>query len=259
MARLSPALAALALISAAAPARAQVNTEALRADIGARMFFLAAQASFTGHVGNVNGAVGSASLFAGVNAGDHLVFTKLTGDYAEFSGAATVSKAFAHLRYNYRILPWLFSEVFAQVEENKFLRLALRQVDGVGARFGIVQRPEVELYYGTAWMLDYEKLSDEPFLFGTFVGPHWFAQRWSNYAAVTWKMNDRARISDAFYIQPRVNGFYDFRLLNDASLVVDIDKRLSVKIDSQVHYNSTPPSRVLPADVDTITSLVLTL
>jgi putative salt-induced outer membrane protein YdiY len=56
-----------------------------------------------------------------------------------------------------------------------------------------------------------------------------------------------------------VNAFRDLRLLNEVSASVDIDKRFSAKVLSQLHYNSTPPSGVKPLDVDTLTSLVLTL
>lgn len=241
---------------AAPAARAQVNTEALRSDLESRARYVAVQASFAGHTGNTEGVVGSGAAFAGATFGRHLVFLKVQGDYASFSGAATIAKAFAHGRYNVDILPFLAGEVFVQVEADKFERLALRQVDGVGVRFGLVHIPDVRLYYGTSWMLDYEKL-DGQFVFGG--GPEWFAQRWNNYLAVSWKMNKRARLTETFYIQPRFNGFYDYRILNDVAFVIDIDKRFSAKVDCQVHHNSTPPAHVLPTDLDTTTSLVLTL
>ena len=252
-------LLSLALLLTAPCARAQVNVEALRSDLDAHPLFFAVQASFAGHVGNTEGAEAIGAAFAGATFGRHLMFVKGQGDYAEYSGKPSIAKAFGHARYNFRVLPVLFLEAFVQIEENQFQRLALRQVDGLGARVGIVQRSDVQLFYGTAWMLDYEKLSDTDAPLGTILGPHWFAQRWNSYLAVGWKLNERARLTDAFYIQPRVNGFSDFRLLNDASFVMDIDKRFSAKVDCQVHYNSTPPSRVLPLDVDTLTSLVITL
>ncbi len=252
-------VALAAIVASAAPARAQVNIEALRADIGDRRYFLSLSASFTGHAGNGPGATASGTAFAGFHLGDHLLFVRARGDYGQFKGSATVSKAFGHLRYNYRFLPWLFGEAFVQLEEDKFQRLALRQLIGSGLRFGIVQKKEIELYYGTAWMADHSKLNDDPVPFGTFVGPSWWAQRWSNYLSSTWRMSERARISEAFYVQPRVNGFHDFRLLSDTSFVVDVDKRLSVKINARVLHNNTPPSRVLATDVDVLTSLVLTL
>jgi hypothetical protein len=252
-----PALAlGLALTLHAAPARAQVNVEALRSDLDAHARYLSLQASFAGHLGNTNGAVGSVAAFAGAAVDRNLIFVKVQADYAEFSGTTSISKAFVHGRYNVRILPFLYGEAFAQIEENEFQRLALRQVDGVGLRFGVVQRPTVQLFYGTSWMLDYEKLDDE-FVFGP--APQWFAQRWNNYLAVGWKMSAHTHLDETFYIQPRINGFADFRLLDDASFVMDIDKRFSAKIDCQIHYNSTPPVGVLPTDVDTVTSLVLTL
>ncbi len=224
--------------------------EALRSDLDAHPIYLAVQASFAGHIGNTNGAVGGGAAFAGATLGRSTAFVKVQGDYAEFSDKVSIEKMFGHARYDVRILPFLYGEAFAQVEENRFQRLALRQVDGLGLRFGILQRREVGVFYGTAWMADYEKLSDDDVPLGTIVGAHWWAQRWSNYVALSWKINDRARVADALYVQPRVNGFYDYRLFNDASFVVDIDKRFSAKVDCQVHYNSTPPSRVLPTDVD---------
>lgn len=259
MARLLACLPALAVLAAAPSALAQVNVEALRADLGQKPLVLALSASFAGHLGNTNGAVGSAAAFAGGSFGPNLVFVKLQGDYAEFNGKPTISAAFAHARYNYKFLPFLWGEIFVQVEENAFQRLALRQLDGAGVRFAIVQRPEIDLFYGTAWMLDYEKLSADQAPLGPIPGARWFTHRWSNYVSASWRMSARARISDVLYVQPRINGFNDFRLLNDASFVVDIDKRLSVKIDCQVHHNHMPPSRVRPTDVDTVTSLVLTL
>jgi len=252
-------LPSLALALWAAPARAQVNTEALRSDLDTHPRYLAVQASFAGHVGNTNGAVGSAAGFAGARFGRHLLFLKLQGDYAEFSGTTTISSAFAHARYGVRFLPFLFGEAFVQFEENVFQRLALRQLDGVGVRLGVLQLPDLQLFYGSAWMLDYEKLNDDPLPVGTFVGAHWWAQRWSNYVAVSWKLNGRARLSDTLYVQPRFNAFSDVRVLNDSAFVLDIDKRFSAKVECQIHHNNAPPSRVVPTDVDTITSLVLTL
>jgi len=257
--RRSAAGAAFAAALTSGAARAQTNVEALRSDLAERRMYVAIQASYAGHAGNVSGSVASGAAFAGLNIGPHLAFLKLQGDYAQFNGTPTMAKAFAHARYNYRFLPWLSAEAFVQVEQNKFQRLALRQLDGVGVRFGIVQRDAVQVFYGTAWMLDYEKLNDDDGVFGPFHGPAWFAQRWSNYAAIGLRLGSRARFADTLYVQPRFNGFSDVRLLNDASFVVDIDKRFSAKIICQVHHNTTPPSRVQPTDVDTLTSLVLTL
>jgi hypothetical protein len=252
---LAAALAA-AVLSGALPALAQVNTEALRADIDGRKLFLSLQASASADAGNTRGVVASGGAFGAVTIGPHLVFLKLQAEYAEFNGSPTITNAFAHARYTAHLLDFLYGEVFAQIEEDRFTRLAIRQVDGVGVRFGIVQKRWLGVFFGTAWMLDWEKL-DNQFVFGR--GASWFAQRWSNYLSATWKINRRARISDTLYVQPRFNGFYDLRLLNEASFVMDIDKRFSVKMSCGVHHNTTPPLGVVPTDVDAATSLVLTL
>jgi Protein of unknown function, DUF481 len=253
---LAAVAAAAALVSGASSALAQVNVEALRADIDGKKLYLALQASVAAHSGNTEGVVASGGAFGALTIGPHLLFLKLQGEYAEFSGVPTITNAFAHARYTAHLLDFLYGEVFAQVEEDRFQRLALRQVDGVGLRFGIVQKRWLGLFVGTAWMLDWEKLDDQ-FVFGN--GASWFAQRWSNYLSVTWKINGRARISDTLYVQPRFNAFSDLRLFNDSSFVMDIDKRFSIKIDCGVHHNTTPPLEVLPTDVDAATSLVLTL
>ncbi|MFT3764313.1 MAG: DUF481 domain-containing protein [Minicystis sp.] len=256
--RLAAAAVAIALALAPGAARAQVNVEALRSDLQGRKLFVSLQASYAGHTGNVSGSVASGAAFAGVDLGHHLAFVKLQGDYAQFNGEPTMAKAFAHARYNYRILPFLFAEAFVQIEQDKFQRLALRQLDGVGVRFAIVRSEIVHVHLGTAWMFDYSRLNDDPGILSTFPGPSWIAQRWSNYASVNVRVGSRARFTDALYVQPRFNDFSDVRVLNDASFAVDIDKRFSAKISCQVHHNSTPPSRVQPTDVDTLTSLVVT-
>lgn len=260
MVRPSRFAVAAAVFLVPAAASAQVNVEALRTDIDGRRTYVAVQASYAGHAGNTNGSVASGAAFAGLNIGPHLAFLKLRGDYAEFNGVATITKAFAHARYDYRILPWLYVEAFVQLEENKFQRLALRQVDGAGLRFGIVQRPEIAIFYGTSWMVDWEKLSNDlPTTFAPWEGPSWVAQRWSHYVSIGGRLGERVRLANVTYVQPRVNAFRDVRALNETSVSVDIDKRFSAKIANQVHYNSTPPYGVKPLDVDTLTSLVLTL
>ena len=98
------------LLATPARARAQVNVEALRSDLDKHPLFLAVQASFAGHVGNTEGAEIVGAAFAGATVGPHLMFVKGEGDYAEYSGKATIAKAFGHARYNYRFLSFLFGE-----------------------------------------------------------------------------------------------------------------------------------------------------
>jgi hypothetical protein len=248
-------LAQLPIILAARSADAQVNVETFRSDLKNQPYFFSLEGSFTGMLGNTRGGVVGASVFGGVKRGNHLIFAKAQGDYAAFSGKTSVFKSFAHLRYNYEIRRFLYAEVFSQVQQDKFQRLALRNVEGVGPRFGILQTKALELYYGTAYMFEYEVVSQEkggPAPVGTV------AHRWSNYVSIMLNIDERTRFTSVLYVQPRFDDFTDLRLLNETSFGVKLKSPLSLKLGVVVRYDSKPPASVFPADLEAKNSIAVT-
>ncbi|MEO7330381.1 MAG: DUF481 domain-containing protein [Minicystis sp.] len=262
---LRPALASLAtlvfaltLALALAPraASAQVNVESLRNELKQTPRFLSLEGSVTGRLGNSRGIIAGAAVFGGVHFLErHLIFLKAQGDYAAFGDKASVAKSFAHVRYTVALLPWLSGEVFAQIQQDKFQRLRLRQVDGIGPRFGLVQRRDLEVFYGTSYMLEYEVLSDEP------GGPDLagaFAHRWNNYLSLVYRFGPTARFASVIYVQPRFDDFGDVRVLSDSSVIVELITPLKLKLGVILRHDTRPPTDVLSTDFESKNSLVVT-
>jgi hypothetical protein len=249
-------LVALALGLAAGPASAQVNVESLRNEVKDKPRFLTFEGSVTGRLGNVQGVIAGASIFGGIHFLDrHLIFLKAQGDYAAFSGETSVSKSFAHARYTLSILPWLAGEVFAQIQQDKFQRLQLRQVDGIGPRFALVQRDAFELYYGSSYMFEYEVLSAEPG--GPDLSGH-LAHRWNNYLSFIYRLSPNVRFASVLYAQPRFGDFGDLRVLSDSSFIVELVNPLKLKLGVTLRHDTRPPNDVLSTDFESKNSLAVT-
>lgn len=258
--RSTTAAAAIAIAIAAAPeaARAQVNVEGVREKIKNKPFHVAIDGSVTGRLGNVSGIVGSASLLAAAKRGPNMGFLQAQGDIAKFGAVTSVAKSFAHLRYNYQFLPWLNGELFTQVQQDRFQRLALRQVDGIGPRFALVRREGVHVYYGTSYMFEYERLlSDVEGELAPFPAVEILASRWNNYLSVVLAIGGTVDITSVLYFQPRFDVPQDFRVLSESAASVTIVKHVAAKLTVKVRHDSLPPSGVKTTDFETTNSLSL--
>jgi len=245
----------VAIVLAGPAARAQVNVETLRSDLKDKPWFATVSASMTARMGNVNGIIAGASLFSGMSAGRHLLFLKAQGDYAKFNTAATVSRSFAHVRYNFELTDRVFGEIFSQIQQDKFQKLTFRYLQGIGPRFALIEENVAQAYMGTAYMFEYEELSPDITPSSNDVSP---AHRWSNYLSLALRVSSRARLTSVVYVQPRFDDLTDFRVLSDSLLKVEITDRLSSQIGLLVRYDSKPPIGVKHTDVETRTSFALT-
>lgn len=254
--RLRRALAALAALLPIAlaphPARAQVNVEVLRGDLKKRPYFVTLDGTLTGRLGNTQGIIAGGSVFAGLMTQNNLFFIKAQGDVAAFNGTPSVAKSFLHARYNYQLRPWLYGELFAQVQQDESQRLQFRNVDGIGPRFRLVQSQRLELYVGTAYMFEYEALSLMP---GDPAPQGTVAHRWSNYVSLVENLDTRVRFTTVLYAQPRFDDFTDVRVLSESGVTVQIKTPLSLKFGVVIRFDSQPPEGVLPYDVESKNSL----
>jgi hypothetical protein len=244
-------------------ASGQVNAETFRSDLKDQPYFVSIDGSVTGNIGNTQGIVVGAALFAGLRRGDHLLFGKAQGDYTAYGGVTSVFKSFAHIRYNYQIRSWLYAEVFSQVQQDKFQALALRNVDGVGPRFSVAQTKVVDLFYGTSYMFEYEVLSPGYEVLNSKrekQPPQ--AHRWNNYLSIMVNIDDRTRFTSVLYVQPRFDDFKNVRVLNESSFGVKLKSSLSLKFGVVARYDSAPPQdppkKVLPVDLEAKNSLSVT-
>jgi hypothetical protein len=242
-------MASLALLLAWAPAAAlgQVNVEALRKSLTREGVHGTLGGSITTYNGNTSGTELGGTVLLGYRTGRDLIYLNTNSNYSNFAGEVQVANAFVHLRYNYTIHEWAAVEVFTQGESDRFRRLRLRTLVGVGARFTVADSDWVSLFYGVSYMYEHttlaEDLADRP------VRPA-DVHRMNNYAALLLVLEPgRASLSNTIYCQPRFDDFRDVRLLDVLSLDVSVTGRISASLQGTLRFEAPVPPTLKPADL----------
>lgn len=248
------AIVVSALLATARPAHAQVNAEALRAQLRETPKFLWIDGALASRTGNAQGFSVSAGLFGGYTSAPHLIFTKAGADYGTtLKQELVVAKSLLHVRYNYMTTPFLYLELLAQVQNDHFRRIAVRDLYGTGLRFNWLRGPDIDLFHGNTILLEQQSiaaLDDYPRSNAVYV-------RLSNYLGLSANLWDLGTFTSVTYIQPRFIKPKDFRLLSETSATFAISKRLAAKFAFNVTYDREPPGGVLPLDVEVKNSLVV--
>jgi hypothetical protein len=235
-------------------AAGQVNVEQLRGDLRKAPAQARLEGSFTGRTGNVESLVVGGAAVGAARFGRSGFLGSTQADYGRFQGQITVSKSFIHLRYEHTVQPWLLGEAFVQQQQDKFQRLQLRELVGLGPRFVLADEDEIRVACGTSYMLEYEKITVQP---GAGDRPDVVSHRWNNYVTTTWKPDSRVRFALTLYVQPRFNALDDTRVLLEGSVLSDLTKRLAMKILVTVRYDSEPPTAVKTVDTEVRNSFVV--
>lgn len=248
----------LVLVTVSAPALGQVNVETLRGDLRKTPATAQVEGTFTGRVGNTQGIVAGGSANGAAKWGDRghqRFYASTSADYTRFDAETRVSKSFVHLRYNYVLVEdWLLGEIFLQQQHDKFQRLLVRELAGVGPRFVFADDESLRFAFGTSWMFEYERIAvaagapDEPFV---------FANRWNNYLSAMVKPDDRVRAIGTVYVQPRFDHFSDLRMLFEAAVTTDVTKVFGLKVIGTVRYDSQPPTEVKRTDIEVKNAFVI--
>jgi hypothetical protein len=235
-----------------ASAFAGVNVEQRRADTEHQGVFGDLVLSSNLAYGNTNVFSISGGTLVGYRNNNHMVLGIASGGFASnLSGIRFANKQMGHLRYNYRFYKWFWWEVFTQAEHDEFILLNFRSLTGTGPRFhlldGKVNRTKFDIFYGTAYMAEYEMLDGE-----VLIEPrqaNTFVHRWNNYLTVIVNPRDAVKIQSTIYYQPRFDKFLDFRLMNDNSLSIELadwtSKRstphtLELDLMASFRYDSLP-------------------
>lgn len=243
-----------ASLAYALPAAAQVNIEALRGDFRDKGALASLEGSFTGRTGNVRNIVAGAGAIGAARYKRNGFFGSTQFDYASYDARTAVSKSFIHLRYDHEVLYWFFPEVYVQQQQDKFQRLLLRELAGIGPRFVLSDEEEFRFALGTSYMFEYERISVPT---GAPDDPRTTAHRWSTYATATWKMDDAIRMVATIYGQPRIDRWSDVRVLFESAVVTSLGKRLALKLLVTMRYDSEPPTTVKNTDLEVKNAFVL--
>ncbi len=255
---MTKAVSLLALVLAAAlesAASAQVNTETLRTRIHEQGTTLLLQGTLDGHTGNTSGLAADGLLGGGFGSGRHLAFAFASTDYSKLNGSLGVDKSFAHARYDYEIARWLWWEVFAQAQSDHFQRIEIRQLLGAGPRLALYRDEQLGVFLGIAYMFEHDVTATAPGQTGEWQP---VAERVSTYLSAHAKLQDGVEAVVTTYVQPRIDAPSDVRVLADCGFVFKVGTRLSTSVTFDGHYDSRPPTGVLPADTELKNAIALT-
>lgn len=227
-------------------AHAIVNIESLRQD--------ETKEGYTGTVNiSADGESGNTEKFS-INAGGRLQwhggaitnFAILRYAYSETSGLQDTNKLFFHARHIRQITAKTAYEGFIQAERNKFARLSFRGLIGGGTRLTLSEKPGIEsLHLGLGGFFSREILESRA---GTTDGGGQNIWRLNSYLNYLRHFNGQVSVLSTTYLQPAVENFGDYRLLEEATLSVKMTNSLSLNLSLDLTRDSKPPQLVKKTD-----------
>jgi putative salt-induced outer membrane protein YdiY len=188
---------------------------------------------------NMNFSVNTKTLFQ-VGGKLNLAFTKkrhyllLVGDQSlvKTNDESFVNNGFEHLRYNYLLKDSgkVTFEAYQQIQFNKIQQINLRLLLGTGFRFSLIDLAKYQLNIGVGLMQEYEELE---------IGVGTTDLLSANYVSFDGQFTDNIGLNTITYFQPKITNFGTFRLANETSIRLAVNKNLSVRFI----YNLTHDNR----------------
>ncbi len=182
----------------------------------------------------------------------HLAYVLVDGTYGLKGADPFVSKAFEHVRYRYMFGDFWGMESFAQHEFDEFRRLSLRVVSGLGPRLVLFDGPVAEVFVGSAYMFEYEKLTQGP---TDDAGEVSSKHRSSNYLRAEFDITVPVTLSLLLYAQPKIGDYKDIRWLSRNSVSVKLNDFFGVKFSFVAMYDAKPAQNVEKLDTHFNTAL----
>lgn len=180
----------------------------------------------------------------------HLVLLKNEIEFQRIEGDKFENKGIQHLRYNYKLLPKITWEVFAQGQYNKVSKIDFRGLIGTGPRFKLTNLEDYKLYLGTLVMYEHEKRDDPS-------NPVTEGIRGSLYFSFSIYPQDYLSVISTTYYQPMLkNVLDDYRLSSQTSLLVHLFKNFSFKTTYTFNYNQLPAEGIPNSQYELTTGIV---
>lgn len=244
---------ALAFFSPAAPAI--VNVE--QAIIGPPSAGLHTTADWlaSGASGNTEKSSNTAGFLSLWQHGEHTEFLQMQYAYGKSNGQVDTDRAFAHLRHRTALDAGWAVEGFVQVGRDSLARLMQRALAGGGLRWRLFEDDrKFAGYLGCGAFHEQETLSGE---LGTTDPTQ--AGRWraNSYLVLKRQLNGQVRLNNIAYYQPDTADTADFRILEQASMLVKLVQNLDLKVSLEIAYDSKPPQTVHKMDALYSTGLEL--
>lgn len=202
-------------------------------------------ASADWRTGNIDYLQLTATPLARYHSGRHLVVGLASANRRTSDGNVIISRFFEHLRYRYDLSDNFLGEVFAQHEFDAVKRLELRALVGGGPKFNIVNSKSVNLDVGISYMFEYEKLQDDG---NTDAGAIYIQHRNSTYLVASYQLDERVKLVESAYLQPKLTDFADLRIQSESELMFKLTDSLSFSSSFTLAYDAKPPNTIQKLD-----------
>jgi hypothetical protein len=238
-------LITLWLVYAVSPVRSQVNIEKMREDGAEKGFSTDLNLVFSTRSGNVDITELGLSLRQDYVAQKSKSFLIVHGLYGWKDGDAFSNEGLLHLRHVRKDWRTVAPEFFTQVNYDKARLLEFRSLGGGGVRIRFFEGERLQMAWGTAYMVEYERFDLSPEAWHQRTGTY---HRWSNYVSLKADLGEMTTIAWTTYLQPRFDDFGDLKTLNDGELETDLVGQLALTVTVRLRYDSRPPDGIEKRD-----------
>lgn len=144
-----------------------------------------------------------------------------------------VNAGYQHFRYNYKIHRLITLEAFTQTQYNPVLSLDFRYLIGTGPRFRLLKKPHARIYAATLYMFEHDAIKNDPIDI--------YEHRISSYLTFTFNILKNCDLVSTTFYQPKLGDAGDYRIANDSSLEIHINKHLNFKSTFNLLYDTRQP------------------
>ncbi len=164
----------------------------------------------------------------------HYVLNMFSYDLVKAAETDFINNGFVHLRYNYQLTKKWTYEAFGQAQYNEKINLRFRGLLGTGMRYQIIDIRDQQIYYGLAYMFEYNEETEPDRIFRD--------HRISTYLSGLFPISKNITLSGTTYYQPAMNNLDDWRLSSQSRLVFTISTKLKFTTSFRITYDSRVPS-----------------
>ncbi len=229
------------------PAAAIVNVEQAIIGQPAEGMHTTVDLAFNGANGNTDKSSNKVDLLTLRRHDVHTEFLQLQYVYGKSRGVVDTDRAFAHLRHRTALSPDWAVEGFGQVGRDPFARLTQRALLGGGLRWVLFEQDlKFAGYLGFGAFREHEVFAHKQ---GTSDPARALLWRGNSYLVFKRQLNDQVRVYSTTYYQPAFADATDFRVLEQASVLVKLAEKLDLKLSLDISFDSKPPQTVHKRDL----------
>ena len=237
-------------------AQSIVNTELK--SINNKKFFAEIEGTFDIQKGNTDISQVGSSVLLGYNINHKNLIKVLFGHRQLSEQNESIDKdSYGQIRHNYKFSKSIKSFAFLQYQKNLNLLLTERFIAGGGVRYD-TKIKNLDFGIGSGAMYENEVLFNENLLQGE--ENNIITIRMAGLSTLVFPLNETISLHNITYFQPSLfNIFYDFRLLNELNILIELSDRLLLEHKFIFRHDSDPPSALQEDDFGFVTGIVINL